>query len=129
MAHPITIIDRDRGRGLQSTSRITVQDLVPYFQDNCSDAEIIRWIPVLTAEEIGVVRQYYFDHRADLDEQDRRIRERSAQRQNPPEIEAVLQRGAEKMAALREEFARKREPSERSRPADTFDNGVTCPDV
>ena len=57
----------DRGRGLQlSTSRITVQDLVPYFQDNCSDAEIIRWIPTLTAEEIAVVRQYYLDHRAAL---------------------------------------------------------------
>jgi hypothetical protein len=57
-----------------------VQDLIPYFQDNCSDEEIIRWIPVLTAEEIGVVRQYYFDHRAALDEQDRRIRERSEER-------------------------------------------------
>ena len=63
MTHPITIVDR--GRGLQlSTSRITVQDLVPYFQDNCADDEIIRWIPVLTAEEIAVVRQYYLDHRA-----------------------------------------------------------------
>ena len=31
----------DRGRGLQlSTSRITVQDLVPYFQDGCSYEEI-----------------------------------------------------------------------------------------
>ncbi len=113
MTQPITIIDR--GRGLQlSTSRITVQDLVPYFQDNCSDDEIIRWIPMLTAEEIAVVRRYYVDHRAELDEQDRRIRERSAQRQNPPEIEAIVQRGAEKMAALREEFARRKKSTERN---------------
>ena len=29
----------DRGRGLQlSTSRVTVQDLVPYFQEGCSCA-------------------------------------------------------------------------------------------
>ena len=113
MTEPITIIDR--GRGLQlSTSRITVQDLVPYFQDNCSDDEIIRWIPVLTADEIAVVRQYYADHRAELDEQDCRIRERSAQRRNPPEVEAIAQRGAEKMAALREEFARKKHSTERN---------------
>ena len=35
----------DRGRGLQlSTTRITVQDLVPYFQEGCSHDEIIRWM-------------------------------------------------------------------------------------
>jgi uncharacterized protein (DUF433 family) len=113
MTQSITIVDR--GRGLQlSTSRITVQDLIPYFQDNCPDAEIIRWIPVLTAEEIGVVRQYYLDHRTELDEQDRRIRERSAQRINPPEVEAILQRGAEKMATLRAEFARREQSTERN---------------
>jgi len=50
----------DRGRGLQlSTSRITVQDLVPYFQEGCSNEEIIRWIPTLTVEEIAVVERYY----------------------------------------------------------------------
>jgi uncharacterized protein (DUF433 family) len=113
MTDPITIVDR--GRGLQlSTSRITVQDLVPYFQDGCPDEEIIRWIPILTVEEIAVVRQYYADHRAELDEQDRRIRERSAQRRNPPEVEAIRQRGAAKMVALREEFARKNRSTERN---------------
>jgi uncharacterized protein (DUF433 family) len=113
MTQPITIVDRGRGPQL-STSRITVQDLVPYFQDNCPDDEIIRWIPVLTAEEIGVVRRYYTDHRDALDEQDRRIRERAAQRRNPPEVEAIRRRGAEKMAALRAEFARRKGPTERN---------------
>jgi len=100
---PITIVDR--GRGLQlSTSRITVQDLVPYFQDNCSDEEIIRWIPNLTAEEIAVVRQYYAEHRDALDEQDRRIRERTAeavrlQRLRFPEPEGTPE---ERKARLRE---------------------------
>jgi uncharacterized protein (DUF433 family) len=103
MPHPITIIDRGRGMQL-STSRITVQDLVPYFQDNCSDDEIMRWIPVLTAEEIAVVRQYYLDHRAELDEQDRRIREKTAeavrlQRLRFPEPEGTPE---ERMARLRE---------------------------
>lgn len=101
----------DRGRGLQlSTSRITVQDLVPYFQDGASCEEILRWIPTLSCEEIAVVETYYRDHKADLDEQDRQIRERRAQRKNPPEIEALLQRGGEKMAALRDEFAKKKQP-------------------
>src|SRR5713226_7186585 len=53
----------DRGRGLQlSTSRVTVQDLVPYFQQGCSHEEIIRWMPTLTAEEIAVVERYYREH-------------------------------------------------------------------
>ena len=51
MQKEITLVDH--GRGLQlSTSRITVHDLVPYFQNGCSDDEIIRWIPSLTHEEI-----------------------------------------------------------------------------
>src|SRR2546422_1343166 len=79
MSKPIEIVDR--GRGLQlSTSRITVQDLVPYFQRGCSHEEIRRWIPSLTPEEIAVVERYYHDHRAQLDEQDREIRERTAER-------------------------------------------------
>jgi uncharacterized protein (DUF433 family) len=65
----------DRGRGLQlSTSRITVQDLVPYFQKGSSYGEILRWIPTLTAEEIAVAASYYREHQADLDDEDRRIR-------------------------------------------------------
>ena len=100
----------DRGRGLQlSTSRITVQDLVPYFQDGCSYEEIIGVMPSLTPEEIAVVEHYYREHQVELDEEDRRIRERSAQRKNPPEVEEILRRGGEKMAALREEFQRRKQ--------------------
>jgi uncharacterized protein (DUF433 family) len=64
----------DRGRGLQlSTSRITVHDLVPYFQAGCSYDEIIRWIPSLTHEEIAVVERYYRQHQYELDEYERRV--------------------------------------------------------
>src|SRR5947209_18059899 len=71
----------DRGRGLQlSTSRITVQDLVPYFQEGCSYDEIIRWIPTLTHEEIALVDHYYQGHKQELDEEDRQIRERREER-------------------------------------------------
>ena len=74
MKSEISIVDR--GRGVQlSTSRITVQDLVPYFQQGCSYEEIIRCMPTLTPEELAVVESYYWEHQAELDEEDRRIRE------------------------------------------------------
>jgi Protein of unknown function (DUF433) len=99
----------DRGRGFQlSTSRITVQDLVPYFQEGCSYDEIIRWIPTLSHEEIAVVERFYRENQKEMDVQDRRIRERSANRKNTPEAEAILQRGHEKIAALRKEFQRRK---------------------
>src|SRR6059058_1533835 len=75
MSKPIEIVDR--GRGLQlSTSRVTVQDLVPYFQEGCSYDEILRWIPTLSRDEIDVAERYYREHQAALNEEDRRIRER-----------------------------------------------------
>jgi uncharacterized protein (DUF433 family) len=79
MEKEITLVDR--GRGLQlSSSRITVHDLVPYFREGCSHDEIIRWVPSLTHEEIRVVECYYRQHKAELDEYDRRIRAHRAER-------------------------------------------------
>jgi uncharacterized protein (DUF433 family) len=69
----IDIVDRGRGPQL-STSRVTVQDVVPYFQEGCSHEEIRRWIPTLTADEIAVIERYYHEHQAELDEEDLRIR-------------------------------------------------------
>jgi uncharacterized protein (DUF433 family) len=64
----------DRGRGLQlASSRITVHDLVPYFQDGSSYDEIIRWIPSLTHEEIAVLAGYYRQHKDELDEYEHRV--------------------------------------------------------
>ena len=64
----------DRGRGLQlSTSRITVQDLVPYFQRGCSYEEIMRWMPTLNRDEIALVEKYYSEHKNELDEEDRDV--------------------------------------------------------
>src|SRR3954454_22966168 len=78
------------GRGLQlSTSRVTVQDLVPYFQEGCSPDEIMRWIPTLSPEEIAVVERYYREHQKELDEEDRLIRERNEQRRNPEWVEKI----------------------------------------
>src|SRR2546428_6259542 len=101
----ITIIDR--GRGLQlSTSRVTVQDLVPYFQEGCSYEEIIRWIPTLTREEIAAAQRYYLEHKEALDEEDRRIRERNARRKNPARVEKLREEGKAKMRAIREQLQR-----------------------
>jgi uncharacterized protein (DUF433 family) len=91
----------DRGRGLQlSTSRVTVQDLVPYFQEGCTVEEITRWIPTLTAEEIAVAQQYYRDHQQELDEEDRLIRERSSDRKNPAWVEKVLEEARSERLAI-----------------------------
>src|SRR6266404_8623301 len=65
MTGEITIVDRGRGQQL-STCRITVLDLVPYFQKGCGYEEIIRWIPTLSQAEIAVVERFYLDHQEDL---------------------------------------------------------------
>lgn len=69
----IEIVDRGRGPQL-STSRITVQDLVPYFQEGCSREEIMGWMPTLSAAEIDFVERYYRRHQAELDQRDSDIR-------------------------------------------------------
>ena len=74
----IAIVDHGRGPQL-STCRITVLDLVPYFQKGRTYDEIIRWIPTLTQEEIAIVEQFYRDHQAEFDEKDRRAREHRAE--------------------------------------------------
>jgi uncharacterized protein (DUF433 family) len=93
----------DHGRGLQlSTSRVTVQDLVPYFQEDCSCEEIIRWIPTLTAEEIAVALRYYRDHQQELDEEDRMIRAQNTERKNPAWVEKVLEDARAERLAITE---------------------------
>jgi uncharacterized protein (DUF433 family) len=105
-----------RGRGLQlSTSRITVQDLVPYFQEGCNYEEIMRWIPTLTVEEIAVVDRYYREHQAELEEEDRLIRERTEarvrqQRQRFPEIPGTPE---ERLARLRGLLEKQRQEKKR----------------
>jgi uncharacterized protein (DUF433 family) len=97
----------DRGRGPQlSTSRITVQDAVPYLLQNCTNEEIMSIMPVLTVEDIQAIREYVRANYEAVMEQDRRIRERAAKRTTPPEIQEIRKRGHAKALALMEEFAR-----------------------
>ena len=66
-----------------------MQDVFPYFQAGYTPDEIAEVMP-LTLEEINAVRQYIDDHREEVLEADRLIRERNASRKNPPEVEAIL---------------------------------------
>jgi uncharacterized protein (DUF433 family) len=91
----VQIVDRGRGPQL-STSRITVQDLVPYFQQKYTHQEILEIMPVLTAEEIQAVERYVQDHHEAVMEQDRCIRARTAARNGSPEAEE-----AERMQRLK----------------------------
>jgi uncharacterized protein (DUF433 family) len=108
MQREITIINRGRGPQL-STSRITVQDVLPYLQLHCSYDEIREIMPSLSVAEIQVVEQYFNEHRDEVLEVDRRIRERNATRKNPPEVEEILRRGREqvraRLAAIQEQKA------------------------
>jgi hypothetical protein len=102
----IQIVDRGRGPQL-STNRITVQDLVPYFQRQWTYAQIREVIPTLSVEEIAVIEQYIQLHREEVAEQDRRIRDRAAARQKPAHIEASERRGRlERLESAREMIRR-----------------------
>lgn len=57
----IQIVDHGRGPQL-SSSRITVQDVLPYYRDGASNDEIRRWIPSLTDDEIAVLKDYIGTH-------------------------------------------------------------------
>jgi uncharacterized protein (DUF433 family) len=57
----IQIVDHGRGPQLLS-SRITVQDVLPYYRDGASNDEIRGWIPSLTDDEICVLKDYIRDH-------------------------------------------------------------------
>src|SRR5215475_2449469 len=96
----IQIVDRGRGPQL-STSRITVQDLVPYFQKKWTYEQIMVAMPVLTVEEIQVVERYIEENRDAVLEQDRRIKAHNAARAIPPEIEAIRRKGHKKLVDLK----------------------------
>jgi uncharacterized protein (DUF433 family) len=103
----IQIVDHGRGPQL-STSRITVQDIVPMLQRNCTPEEIMELIPVLKFEELQVIQQYVRDHYDAVMEQDRRIRERTANRVTPPEILKIAAEGHAKALALMEKWAKEK---------------------
>lgn len=81
----------DRGRGPQlSTSRITVQDVLPYLISGDSPEKIRQAMPNLTLQEIAVIEDYIAANRDEVMAEDRKICERNALLRNAPEVEALL---------------------------------------
>jgi len=57
----IQIVDQGRGPQL-STSRITVQDLLPFYREDASNDQIRQWIPSLIDDEIAILKDYIRDN-------------------------------------------------------------------
>jgi uncharacterized protein (DUF433 family) len=104
----IEIVDHGRGPQL-STNRITVQDLVPYFQQGYSADEILRWMPALTLEEIGVVERYYREHQVELDEEDLQIRAYVAEQIRLQRLRLPEESREKRLARLTETLRQRRE--------------------
>jgi hypothetical protein len=108
----IQIVDLGRGAQL-STSRITVLDLIPYFQRGCTYAEITRWIPSLADEEIAAVERYYLEHKEECDDKDRaarRYREEqiSLQQRSFPEFHGTSEEHLARLKGLLENRRREK---------------------
>ena len=117
MNNGIHIVDRGRGPQL-STSRITVQDLVPYIQQQYSHEQILEIMPVLNVEEIQVIERYVRDNYAAVMEQDRRIRERAEARSLPPEVEEALhQERRQRLEAYRQKIRQEKQERKGDRAA------------
>lgn len=71
---PIEIINCGRGPQL-STSRVTVQDLLPFYQEGASNDEIRHWIPSLTNEEIALLQEYIRANYEQVVETEKQIKE------------------------------------------------------
>jgi uncharacterized protein (DUF433 family) len=106
----VEIVDRGRGPQL-SNSRITVLDLVHYFQRQASHDEIIRCIPTLSHQEIALIERYYFDHKEEFDEKERRVHERRDQQIKLQRIKfpEFVGTHAERLAQLRDLLEKRRQ--------------------
>jgi uncharacterized protein (DUF433 family) len=112
MTEEITIVDHGRGPQL-STCRITVLDLVRYFQSGNAREEIIRWIPTLSHEEITVAERFYWAHQQEFDEKDRQARARREeqirlQRVKYPELDETREERVARLQRLLEQRRRER---------------------
>lgn len=112
----VRIVDRGRGPQL-STSRITVQDLVPYLQRKFTHEQIVEIMPVLTVEDVQAVERYVAENFDAVMEQDRRIRERTAARQKAPEVEEAERKEQCQRLELAREMIRRQKQERNGDPA------------
>jgi hypothetical protein len=104
----IAIIDRGRGPELAGT-RITVFDLIDYFESGWHDATIAANLR-LSSDQVAAMRQHFDAHREPLMEEHRRNLEMVA-RGNTPEAQQKLARAHEKLQLL---LAEKRKPRDQA---------------
>lgn len=120
MSEIIEIVERGRGPQL-STSRITVQDLLPYYREGASNEEIKRWMTSLTDEEIDVLRAYISTHYAEVLQDEKEIAEYHARMRA---LQPAWTRAndhltiEERMAILREKLAQRQAGKNGAHPAD-----------
>ena len=112
MRKPI-IEDRARGPELES-SRITVYDVMDYYLDGWPAGRIANWLMQRT-DEVQAAIDYIEAHRAEVDEDYRKILLERCERGNPPEVVALIQAGRPALEAKKAEIlklARERKEAE-----------------
>jgi uncharacterized protein (DUF433 family) len=102
---PIAVINRGRGPELAGT-RITIYNLLPYFEDGWSDSAIAE-VYNISCDQILALRNYFEQHKEEVPLKNGKILERIAQG-NAPEVEARRSKSHTKLEALKEELQRKR---------------------
>ncbi len=89
----------DRGRGPEIAGfRITVYDFLDYHKEGWHPSDIARLFR-LTTEQIEIAIEYIEQHKVEVMEVYTRILERDA-RGNPPELQAKLDAGHERLLAM-----------------------------
>ena len=104
-----TIVDRGRGPQL-SNRRITVQQLLPLFKEDATDAEILRWYELSTAE-LDLLRRYYSGHTEECLALEREIAaymEAERKRYPPPPLPTDGMTRDEKRAWMRAKLAERK---------------------
>jgi len=81
------IIDRGRGPEIEGT-RITVYDILDYYQDDWHHTAIAGWLRLSSADVLAAI-QYIEEHKAEVLARYQEMLERCA-RGNPPEIQSKL---------------------------------------
>ena len=103
MIQASVIHDRGRGPEIEGT-RITVYDVMDYYLDGWPAGRIANWLSQ-TTPDIQAAIDYIEAHRAEVDEEYRKIVERS-ERGNPPEVLAIIEANRPFVEAKKAEILR-----------------------
>ena len=76
----------------------------------------MRWLPTLSAEEIAVAESYYRERRAELDEEDRRIRAHVAEQVRLQRLRFPEEPREARLARMREMLQRRKERNGEGNP-------------